>query len=279
MVTVLAGAVAYFGWSFSVKDLPAGTFDSADGVKVTAEAYGFAVDPDPDTSGSGLIFLSGAFVAADAYLPLARSLAKEGHPVRLVNLPFGVAALPGQHDELFGTVENLITEERPWVLGGHSRGAAFAEEYVATVESAIEGLLLVGTTFPVEDDLSGLVMPVTKVYASEDGIAKPAEVLANRGQLPLDAQFVEIQGGNHSQFGYYGPQPLDGAAKITREEQLAQLSAAALTLLRQVDSAAMQSEAINLIDDARVFAAKSAFQFAVPARLIDLSSKAPRLES
>jgi hypothetical protein len=279
MVAVLVCAGASFAWSFSVQGLPEGVFDSSDGVKVTATAYGYAVDADPDTSGAGLIFLSGAFVGPAAYLPFARSLAKEGHPVRLVSLPWGTAPLPNQHRALFDTIETLTTEERPWVLGGHARGAAFAEEFVATVESALAGLFLVGTVYPREDDLSGLAMPVTKVYASQDGIAKPADVLASRGQLPADAQFIEIAGGNHGQFGYYGPQMLDGAATISREEQQAQTSVAALVLLRQVDSAAMQPEAINLINAVRIRVAGSVFQFAVPARLSGISSAALWQES
>jgi pimeloyl-ACP methyl ester carboxylesterase len=279
LLAVLICASLFLAWSFSVKGLPEGVLDSGDSVKVVATAYGFSVDPDPDTSGSGLIFLTGAFVGPSAYLPLARSLAKEGHPVRLVGLPWGVAPFADQHDELFNTIDTLQTEERPWVLGGHSRGAAFAEEYVSTVESAVAGLFLVGATYPREDDLSGLTIPVTKVYASNDGVAKPTDVLAYKGQLPPEAQFVEIAGGNHAQFGYYGPQLFDGTATISREDQQAQTSAAALALLRNVDTAAWQSDAASNMNQFRLDAARFAFQFAVPARSSGLMPWASRQES
>ena len=35
--------------------------------------------------------------------------------------------------------------------------------------------------------------------------------------LPADAQFVVIEGGNHSQFGNYGLQPGDNEATITAQ--------------------------------------------------------------
>lgn len=44
-------------------------------------------------------------------------------------------------------------------------------------------------------------------------------MLANRGLLPADTTWVAIPGGNHSQFGRYGHQLLDGEATISREDQ------------------------------------------------------------
>ena len=85
--------------------------------------------------------------------------------------------------------------------------------------NAFSAMVLVGTTHPKQDDLSSLPIPVTKVYASNDGVAPPNRILFNRRLLPKDTQWVEIKGGNHSQFGYYGHQLFDGKATITRETQ------------------------------------------------------------
>jgi len=60
---------------------------------------------------------------------------------------------------------------------------------------------------------------VTKVYASNDGVAPPNRVISNKGLLPKETQWVEIKGGNHSQFGHYGHQLFDGKATISRETQ------------------------------------------------------------
>jgi hypothetical protein len=37
--------------------------------------------------------------------------------------------------------------------------------------------------------------------------------------LPEDTKYIVIEGGNHPQFGYYGPQKGDGKASISLLEQ------------------------------------------------------------
>jgi hypothetical protein len=54
-----------------------------------------------------------------------------------------------------------------------------------------------------------------------DGVAPPNRVFSNKGLLPKDTQWVEVKGGNHSQFGHYGHQLFDGKASISRESQQA----------------------------------------------------------
>ena len=44
-------------------------------------------------------------------------------------------------------------------------------------------------------------------------------MLKNKHLLPNDTQWIEIEGGNHAQFGYYGDQLFDGKATIDRKEQ------------------------------------------------------------
>ena len=41
---------------------------------------------------------------------------------------------------------------------------------------------------------------------------------STKGLLPADS-LLEIKGGNHTNFGYYGAQKGDGSAEISREEQ------------------------------------------------------------
>ena len=91
--------------------------------------------------------------------------------------------------------------------------------------------MLIGTTHPKQDDLSSLPVPVTTVYGSNDGIEPASRMYSNRGLLPKDTQWVEIQGGNHSQFGHYGHQLFDGKAIISRETQQAATRSALLEAL------------------------------------------------
>jgi len=83
----------------------------------------------------------------------------------------------------------------------------------------LSALVLVGTTHPKRDDLASLEFPVTKVYASNDGVAPSEKIHTNKHLLPGHTRWVLINGGNHSQFGHYGYQLLDGTATITRKKQ------------------------------------------------------------
>ena len=56
--------------------------------------------------------------------------------------------------------------------------------------------------------------------------------MANRRLLPETTAWVEIKGGNHSQFGHYGHQLFDGRATITREAQQATTRQVMLDALR-----------------------------------------------
>jgi len=80
-------------------------------------------------------------------------------------------------------------------------------------------------------------MDVTKVCASNDGLASRAEVRANAKKLPARTRWVEIEGGNHSQFGYYGFQLGDHAATISRADQQAATRRALLDALGRAESA------------------------------------------
>ena len=108
-----------------------------------------------------------------------------------------------------------------WTVGGHSRGAAIASRFASLHGESFDGLILIGTSHPKEDafDLSTTNLSVTKVYATNDGLASLDEVEANAQYLPDDTTWILINAGNHSQFGYYGSQLGDNAATISRERQ------------------------------------------------------------
>ncbi len=54
-------------------------------------------------------------------------------------------------------------------------------------------------------------------------------------QLPPDATFIEIPGGNHEQMGWYTGQPNDPPATISREQQQAAVVDATVAVLEAVD--------------------------------------------
>ena len=66
------------------------------------------------------------------------------------------------------------------------------------------------------------------ISASNDGLSTPAKIEDAAHYLPTDAEFVEIPGGNHAQFGDYGTQPGDGESTISDAEFTTQLTTAIL---------------------------------------------------
>lgn len=169
-----------------------------------------------------LIFICGAGVAAHAYAPLLRPIADAGYPVFVVKLPYRFAPAESHKQTAVIRALSLVTSHPAipgWVISGHSLGGALACRVMKAAPEAISAMVLIGTTHPKQDDLSFLKVPVTKVYASNDGVAPAEWTIANRALLPAHTQWVEVKGGNHSQFGHYGHQFLDGRATIGRAEQ------------------------------------------------------------
>ncbi len=187
---------------------------------------------------TGLIFICGSGIAAEAYAPLLRPVAEEGYPVFAVKLPYRFAPLESHKRTAVDRARGVIVahpEVTHWVIAGHSLGAALAARMARTDAASLAGMVLIATTHPKDFDLSFLRIPVMKIHASNDGVAPLDRVLANRGLLPAHTKWVEIAGGNHSQFGRYGHQLFDGTATISREEQEALTRLAILDLLAEIE--------------------------------------------
>ncbi len=173
---------------------------------------------------TGFIFFPGALVAPEAYAPMARALAEDGFNTFIIKLPFGSAPLASQQASVMDQaleIEKSNSTLRYWVVGGHSRGGAIAARFAYQYDQHLDGLILIGTSHPKEDafDLSERSLMVTKIYATNDGLASEEEVEATSQYLPTDTQWVRIEGGNHAQFGYYGTQLGDHKATISRPRQ------------------------------------------------------------
>ena len=180
--------------------------------------------PNENQQPAGFIFLPGGMVAPEAYAPLSRAISEHGFNVFILKLPFGSAPLDSQEaDVMLQALEIINTNPsiHYWTVGGHSRGAAIASRFASMHGKAFNELILIGTSHPKEEafDLSNTDLSVIKIYAANDGLASTDEVEANAQYLPDDTRWVPIDGGNHSQFGYYGSQLGDNSATISRERQ------------------------------------------------------------
>jgi pimeloyl-ACP methyl ester carboxylesterase len=195
--------------------------------------------PNLNPQPTGFIFFPGGLVQPEAYAPMSRAIAEQGFNVFIVKLPFGSAPLASQEADVMKQTLSIMDTNvsiQYWVVGGHSRGAAIASRFAYLYGDQFDSLVLIGTSHPKEKafDLSDTMLAVTKIYASNDGLASVEEVKANAIYLPDDTNWVLIEGGNHGQFGYYGAQLGDNAATISREQQQELTVEAVLAVLNSV---------------------------------------------
>jgi hypothetical protein len=182
----------------------------------------------------GLLFFAGALVQPAAYAPLLRSIAEDGYPVILAELPrrgaFGGAEGPQVLERARMAMERLPAV-RQWIVGGHSKGGAVAARFMRANDARLAGLVLIGTSHPRDFSLADVELPMTRIFGTRDTVADVEKLDATRHNLPPTTRMVRIDGGNHSQFGHYGFQPGDWPATITRDEQQAVTRRAVLDAL------------------------------------------------
>ena len=223
----LIWAVVAHGWlinSVRTQGVPETLLQDTPALRVIEGPTGVEFRPAAPNGRPALIFICGSGVHAHAYAPLLRPIADAGYPVFIVKLPYRFAPLASHKDEVIGRALHLMTahhEIPSWVVAGHSLGGALAARVALSTRGRAVSFVLIGTTHPRDHDLSKVDAPITKVYGTKDGVAPVDGVMANKRLLPATAAWVEIQGGNHSQFGHYGHQLFDGTATITREAQQA----------------------------------------------------------
>ncbi|MCC6804826.1 MAG: alpha/beta hydrolase [Anaerolineae bacterium] len=185
--------------------------------------------PKPASATVGLIFYPGGKVDPRSYAPMAHALAARGYLVVIPPMPLNLAVF-GIH-----AADGVIAahpEIEHWALGGHSLGGSMAARYTQAHPDTVRGLALLAS-YP-DIDLSTYALDVVVLYGSNDGLATVEKVESARALLPATAQFVEIAGGNHAQFGWYGDQSGDNAATISREAQQAQTIDAVAALLARL---------------------------------------------
>lgn len=160
---------------------------------------------------TAIIFYPGAKVEAEAYLPLLDQIRQTGVTCVLVHMPFHMAIFDADAAE---AVIPRFPEIRHWYIAGHSMGGAMASKFASDHPDQVDGLILMGAyiygDYPDEKTLT--------IYGSLNQSVED--------HIDYTENIVEIEGGNHAQFGNYGPQKGDPAAAISAEEQQARTVAA-----------------------------------------------------
>ena len=170
---------------------------------------------------TAIIFYPGAKVEAEAYLPLLDQIRQTGVTCILVHMPFNMAIFDANAAE---EVIAQFPEFQHWYVAGHSMGGAMASKFASDHPDQVDGLILMGAyiygDYPDEKALT--------IYGSLNQSVED--------HIDYTENIVEIEGGNHAQFGNYGPQKGDLPAAISAEEQQAQTVAAIEAFLSEDDS-------------------------------------------
>lgn len=185
LAVVVAGAIGfgvYVGDYYRADDAALAVMEPIDTVTVQRLEDGDIAFVPGDPQ-AGIVFYPGGKVQAEAYAPLMHDLAERGFLCVIVPMPFNLAVLD-------------------------ANGADGVQEQFPAVSYSTA-------------DLSDDGVTVLSITGDSDGVLNRQAAAENEGNLGEDARELVIAGGNHAQFGSYGPQDGDGEADISPEEQQA----------------------------------------------------------
>lgn len=209
ILAILAGAFFwYVSDYYKAEDVALEVLAQDSGITVQDNLTILSPSQPTDTA---IIFYPGAKVEAEAYLPLLDQIRQTGVTCILVHMPFHMAIFDANAAE---EVMAQFPEYQHWYMAGHSMGGAMASKFSADHPDQVDGLILMGAyiygDYPAEKTLT--------IYGSLNQSVED--------HIDYTENIVEIEGGNHAQFGNYGPQKGDLPATISAQEQQAQTVAA-----------------------------------------------------
>ena len=217
----------YLGIYYHAGQTAQRALDGSSNVSVTSIDQGYLFDgPGEHTA---VVFLPGAKVAAEAYVPLMLDIASGGADCVLIDPPAHFAFLAG------GALDNTFANYRHdhWVLAGHSLGGVVASSYAASHPHLADGLALLASypTEKLKDDLVAFT-----IYGSRDGVLDQLALKKASSLLPSRTKEVCIAGGNHANFGDYGTQQGDQTASIDPRTQWDETASAIRELVQEVEA-------------------------------------------
>ena len=204
LVLIAGGFFWYVSDYYRAEDVALEVLSAGDNIEVRDDLTVLSPSYPTDTA---VIFYPGAKVEAIAYLPLLDQLRQTGLTCVLVEMPFHLAIFDANAAE---DVMEAFPDIQHWYMAGHSMGGAMASQFASERPDEVDGLILLGAylygDYPPADTLT--------VYGSLNQSVED--------KIDYKENVVEIEGGNHAQFGNYGPQEGDLPATISAEEQQAQ---------------------------------------------------------
>lgn len=150
-----------------------------------------------------IVFIPGGLVTPDSYEYLAYNLALNGYDVVIAKAIFNLAIL----NPWIG--KEFLSETLDNVIIGHSLGGVTASN-VFSGNDLVSTVILLGS-YPINDLTDKDVLFIEAEY---DLGMDPEAFNASMVHVNNNAIIESIDGGNHAQFGWYGPQKGDGEAEL-----------------------------------------------------------------
>lgn len=155
-----------------------------------------------------IVFIPGGLVEPDSYEYLAYMLAKSGYNVTIAKAFFDLAILTPNYAKRF------LSETLGNVIIGHSLGGVVGS-IVASNNDLVDQVILLGS-YPIRDLTDKEVLIITAEHdlgMDQDSFDESLVYVSE------ETEVFNIVGGNHAQFGWYGPQKGDGDAEISTIDQ------------------------------------------------------------
>ena len=192
-------------------------------VTVTQHAGFITFEPVGVQPATGFVFVPGGRVDYRVYSPALHQIAAQGYFVAVVKVRINLAFFDLNAPE---RVISQYPDIQHWIVGGHSLGGVAASSYVSKHLDTIEGLVI-WASYPGDDSLKNTDIKALTIYGTNN-VDVDAGIDLARSRLPDSAQVITIEGGNHAQFGSYGPQAGDNPASIFPAEQWSQAADATI---------------------------------------------------
>ena len=230
LIIAVLGTLGFVVWANDIAqstETALNALESDAQVTVTQQNGFITFEPAAMRTTTGFLFYPGGRVDYRAYAPVLHEIAAQGYFVALIQVRLNLAFFDvNAADKVIAKYPEL---ER-WAIGGHSLGgvaaALYAKDHLDTIRA-----IAFWAAYPADDSLKDSNILVLSLYGSNDGLATGDKIEASTTLLPAHTQYVVIEGGNHGQFGSYGPQSGDNPASISPEEQWTQAANATVRLL------------------------------------------------
>jgi hypothetical protein len=235
LVTIVVALVGFVVWA----ETPLGpmpevnqTLKSDSTVNVITGKW-LVFSPVLSSNNTGLIIYPGGRVNYKSYAPVAHALAAKGYLTIIAPMPLNLAVFGiNEANSIIKSYPNIKT----WAISGHSLGGTMAAQFAYNNLSLIKGLALWAAYPATGNDFTNTKLTVVTIHGTNDGLVGSSQIDDSMKILPNDTLRVEIIGGNHAQFGWYGNQPGDKEAIISRELQQEQVVNATIQLLHEITS-------------------------------------------